>query len=439
MKLENEKGSETQQERNESDQSKMSRRELLKLSAAAGTGMFVGMGGMGAFMSFSGILKGSGPSQEPGMATKEHQTGQTGAVGSIPFHGTKQAGIATPPQKYICFAAFDITQADRMKLEQLCKTWTDYSVHMTAGQPVGEAGQDGLAPPSDSGEAQELSPAKLTITFGFGPTLFRKDGVDRFGLAAKQPDELVDIPAMPGDALNGQQSGGDICIQACSDDPVVSFHAIRSLARIAQGTAKIRWVQEGYLSAPEGQTPRNLFGFKDGTANHELENDQAMDRYVWASPSNNPPWMAGGTYLAVRKIRMFIDAWDHTALQKQEATFGRLKESGAPFGKRNEADAVSMRHMPTDSHVWLARGTGTKMWRRSYSYSSGLDANTGELDAGLLFISFQQSIKNQFIPMLSILAQHDALNKYTSHLSSAVFACPPGAQAGSFIGEALFH
>ncbi|MCM3341445.1 iron uptake transporter deferrochelatase/peroxidase subunit [Paenibacillus sp. MER TA 81-3] len=439
MKLENEKAPEPQQERNESGKSKMSRRELLKLSAAAGTGMFVGMGGMGAFMSFSGILKSSSSSQEPSSAAKDNQTSQTGVAGSIPFYGTKQAGIATPPQKYMCFAAFDIVHADRMKLEQLCKTWTDYSANMTAGKSVGKANLEGLAPPDDTGETHELPPAQLTITFGFGPTLFRKDGVDRFGLAAKQPDELVDIPAMPGDALTEQESGGDVCIQACSDDPVVSFHAIRNLARVAQGTAKIRWVQEGFLSAPDGQTPRNLFGFKDGTANNELENDQAMERYVWASPSNNPLWMTGGTYLAVRKIRMFIDEWDQTALQKQEATFGRQKESGAPFGKKNEADAVSMRHIPTDSHVWLARGTGTKMWRRSYSYSRGLDATSGDLDAGLLFISFQQSIKNQFIPMLSILAQHDALNKYTSHLSSAVFACPPGAQEGSFIGEALFR
>ncbi|TCP21929.1 deferrochelatase/peroxidase EfeB [Scopulibacillus darangshiensis] len=406
----------------------ISRREMLKMSAAAGTGLAIGMSGMGALVSLTDVYDHS-------KAAGDHKV----PADIVPFYGRNQAGIATAQQQYICFAAFDVTASKRSDLKALLKTWTKYSADMTKGETVGEKHPNVYMPPDDTGEAFGLSPSNLTITFGFGPTLFKKDGVDRFGIAVKQPDELVPIPHMPRDELQKEISGGDICIQACSDDPIVAMHAVRNLMRVATGSVIMRYMQEGFLSSPNGETPRNLFGFKDGTANKDTQAGVGLNKYVWASDSGGPSWMKGGSYMAVRKIRMFTEVWDRTSLKEQEATFGREKKSGAPLGKAHEFDSISLNKLPAHSHTRLAHSTGIKILRRAYSYSSGLDPRTGYFDTGLFFISFQQSIKMQFIPMLKKLQQSDKLNEYTSHISSAVFACPPGIKKGGYIGQQLFH
>src|SRR5204863_2696476 len=121
-------------------------------------------------------------------------------------------------------------------------------------------------------------------TIGFGPSLF--DG--RFGLADKRPPALIDLPAFPGDGLEARRSGGDICVQACANDPQVAVHAIRNLARIGFGKVAVRWSQLGFgrtSSTSESQTtPRNLFGFKDGTRNLKAEEPALLDQHVWVAP-----------------------------------------------------------------------------------------------------------------------------------------------------------
>ncbi|MCP1312410.1 iron uptake transporter deferrochelatase/peroxidase subunit [Paenibacillus tyrfis] len=426
-----EKNCAAKEDQHEVESESISRREMLKLSAIAGTGIILGMSGMATLMSFKHTYQGTGSSSIE--ATKpQAELGST-----IPFYGTRQAGIVTPQQQYVCFAAFDILHQDAGQLLELLKVWSAASHLMTAGKSLKDDRGFTLAT-QDTGETKDLPPSNLTLTFGFGPTLFQKGGKDRFGFASEQPTELNDIPPMFGDRLNPQWSGGDIGVQACADTLSVALHAIRNLAKISKGTAIIRWVQNGYVEAPDGQTPRNLFGFKDGTANRELESNEAKMRHLWVSSSDEPAWMTNGTYMVMRKIRMFLELWDQSSLAKQESTFGRLKDSGAPFGKKNEFDPTVLRQLPSNSHVWLARNAGTKLLRRAYSYVHGFDSGIEDWDAGLLFISFQRSIKRQFIPMLSILAKKDALNKFTSHVSSAVFACPPGASEGGFVGETLF-
>ncbi|MNE29445.1 putative deferrochelatase/peroxidase EfeN precursor [compost metagenome] len=79
-----------------------------------------------------------------------------------------------------------------------------------------------------------------------------------------------------------------------------------------------------------------------------------------------------------------------------------------------------------------------KILRRAYSYTSGMDFKTGQLDAGLFFISYQRDIQKQFVRMQKKLAASDKLNEYIVHVGSAVFACFPGASNGGYIGEMLF-
>ena len=368
----------------------------------------------------------------------------------VSFYGDRQAGIATPPQQRLAFAAYDLVTTDRAALQQLLKTWTDAAAAMCAGQMVPGDSTTPAAPPADTGEAAGLSPANLTVTIGFGPSLF--DG--RFGLAGKRPAALADLPRFPKDQLDPRDSNGDLCIQACADDPVVAFHAIRNLARLGRGTVTMRWSQLGFgkaasTSAAE-ETPRNLFGFKDGTRNIETSDAAGMDQHVWVGGESDQPWMRGGSYLVSRRIRMKIEAWDRDYLSDQEAVFGRAKVSGAPLTGTGEHDAPDFAAtgpdgqpaIPMDSHMRLAaheNNGGVRILRRGYSYTDGMFSDSGELNAGLFFIAYQKDPRTQFVPLQRKLAQNDALNEYIEHVGSGLFACPHGVSTpGDFWGSALF-
>ncbi|MEV8564401.1 iron uptake transporter deferrochelatase/peroxidase subunit [Streptomyces sp. NPDC051322] len=364
--------------------------------------------------------------------------------GAVAFHGAHQAGIATAVQDRLHFASFDVTTDDRAELVQLLKDWTKAAALMTQGHPVGDGAYGGLpeAPPDDTGEALGLKPSRLTLTVGFGPGLFTKG---RFGLEDKRPDALVDLPKFPGDNLEAARSGGDLCIQACADDPQVAVHAIRNLARIGFGKIAIRWSQLGFgktsSTTPDAQTPRNLMGFKDGTDNIASNDTGTLDKHVWVSDKEGPDWMTGGSYLVARRIRMHIETWDRSSLQEQEDVFGRSKGEGAPVGKAKERDKPFLKAMLPTSHVRLAHpdsNHGIRILRRGYSFTDGTDG-LGRLDAGLFFIAYQKDAREGFIPLQRSLARHDALNEYIQHVGSAHFAVPPGVRDKSdWWGRALF-
>ena len=373
---------------------------------------------------------------------------------AVPFHGEHPAGIVTPAQDRLHFVALDVTTDDREELAGLLRDWTEAARRMTAGQdagPVGAVGGSEWAPPDDTGEAIGLPPSGLTITVGFGPTLFTTaDGVDRFGLADRRPAPLVELPEFPGDQIDPAISGGDLCIQACANDPQVAVHAVRNLVRIGAGVVSVRWSQLGFgrtSSTSTGQaTPRNLFGFKDGTDNLKAENGSTLDRFVWVG-DGDADWLRGGSYLVTRRIRMLIEPWDSSPLREQEQTIGRAKGSGAPLGQRAEFDPVDFTKqvdgefaVPETSHVFLAHPTnsGTAILRRGYSLVDGSDG-LGRLDAGLFFIAFQKDPATGFVQVQRNL-RLDAMNEYIRHTSSGVFACPPGVRdAADWWGRALFE
>ncbi|HZR42227.1 MAG TPA: iron uptake transporter deferrochelatase/peroxidase subunit [Ktedonobacteraceae bacterium] len=375
----------------------------------------------------------------------QHSSSQVQASNdTVPFYDTHQAGIVTPAQNHLHFAAFDLLTEQYSDVRSLMQIWTSAAATMTNGHPIGEGAFPSHAPPPDTGEALNLQAANLTITFGFGPTLFTLNGKDRYGLASRRPAPLIDIPPMAGDALQTERSGGDLCVQACSDNPQVAFHAVRNLARLARGLAVMRWSQLGFnrtaSTSQTQETPRNLMGFKDGTNNLKAEDKASMDQHVWVSSTDTPSWMRNGTYLVVRRIRMHLEAWDRDFLSDQENVIGRHKVSGAPLNKQNEFDPIDLTVLPTNAHVRLARGDNSiKILRRGYSFTDGMDTQTGELDAGLFFIAFQRDSRTQFVPLQHRLASDDALNEYITHVGSAIFACPPGTHSAGFIGETLFN
>jgi deferrochelatase/peroxidase EfeB len=384
------------------------------------------------------------------------ETASAGIGDPVPFLGAHQAGITTPAQDRLHFVAFDVITDKRADLVDLLREWTRAAARLTAGHDAGPVGAvDGsiAAPPDDTGEALDLPASGLTLTIGFGPTLFRDGGGrDRFGIADRKPAALADIPPFPGDALDPALSGGDLCIQACAHDPQVAVHAIRNLARIGFGTVSVRWSQLGFgrtSSTSRAQaTARNLFGFKDGTRNLKAEDADALRRHLWVAAGDGPDWMTGGAYLVTRKIRMRIETWDRTPLGEQEAIIGRTKGPGAPLGQRAEFDhpdltatgADGVPAIPMDAHVRLAHpdsNGGVRLLRRGYNFVDGSDG-LGRLGAGLFFLAYQRDPRHQFVPVQGRLARDDRMNEYLQHVSSGLFACPPGVRAADdFWGSTL--
>jgi deferrochelatase/peroxidase EfeB len=413
----------------------------------------LGLAGGGAAVAAVGAAAGFGV----GRATAPAAT-STGSAATYAFTGTHQAGIVTPAQDRMYTAAFDVTTTDRDALVALLQAWTTMAARLTQGLsagPQGFASGPYDAPPDDTGEAADLPAAGLTLTFGFGRSLFvgstAADGTstgDRFGLADRLPDALIDLPHFPGDALEDARCGGDLVVQACADDPQVAVHAIRNLSRAAFGSARIRWTQLGYgrtsSTSTAQQTPRNLFGFKDGTANIKAEEPDALDEHVWVQAGDGTAasdWLAGGSYLVARRIRMTIETWDRSALREQEAVVGRTKAEGAPLSGGTEFTepdfALEGRDgqplVPVDSHVRMAHPTqndGVRMLRRGYNFTDGND-ELGRLDAGLFFLAFVRDPRTQYVPMQTALARSDALSEYLRHTGSGLWAVPPGVPTGA--------
>ena len=374
----------------------------------------------------------------------------------VAFEGRHQAGIVTPAQDRLYITALDLTTESRGDLILLLQEWTAAARRMTQGNEVGEFGAVAgapFAPPEDTGEALGLPPSGLTITVGFGRGMFvDADDQPRFDLDGLLPDQLTDLPSFSGDRLDPALSGGDLVIQACANDPQVAVHAVRNMVRIAFGRASVRWSQMGFgrtSSTSSAQvTPRNLFGFKDGTANIKAESPKVVDEFVWVQPDDGPAWLTGGSYLVTRKIDMRIETWDRESLDGQENIIGRTKGPGGPRSGGDEfvepdfdATIDGELAIAEQSHVRLAHpdfNDGVQILRRGYNFVDGSNG-LGQLNAGLFFISFQRD-PDQFSTIQKSLAgvNNDLLNEYIVHVSSGVFACPPGVGPDGYWGEQLF-
>lgn len=408
----------------------MSRRGLFLGAAAGGLGAALPMGGTPALAEAA-----------PGVLPDELD--RVYPFYAAPGSAAGQPGIQTPPQRHIMFMAFDLTTTNPRELQVLLARWSAAIAVMMEGKPLSQVEPTrNSAVGFDTGEALGLQPAGLTVTVGLGPRIYGPD----LGLGARKPALLRDLIPLPSDDLRPEFSGGDLSLQACAEDPQVVYHAIRDLARIAKqtGAAATRWTVMGFgrASAGKGQeTPRNLFGFKDGTRN--LREAEEFGRHVWIGDGPDQ----GGTYQVVRKVAMHIENWDNARVSVQNEVFGRHKVSGAPLSGTEEfdtpdfdaTDASGAPKIPVDAHMRLAAhelNAGVRILRRSYNYTDGLNA-VGRLDAGLLFVSYQND-PGHFEALQQKLGAADALNEYISHIGSAIFYVPPAPEEGSYIGADLF-
>lgn len=400
----------------------ISRRDFIKKAGMMGAGAMVAP-------NIMKLLFG-GTSPKDALALEE-------ANQAIPFYGKCQSGITTPIQRQVYFAVLDLATEDLETIRGIFKSWTTYIARMMQGELVEAYKSNTMLPPTDTGEAVGMGTERLTITVGISPTF-----LDKLKLSSKKLPELEDLPKFARDQLQEAFTGGDICIQACAEDAQVAFHAVRNLLRKGREHLTLKWSQTGYAAiTSQGSTPRNLFGFKDGTANVTSQDD--FDRVIWCDQDN---WMKNGTYLIVRRVQMHLETWDRTSLKEQENTFGRHRDSGAPLGAVDEFDPVDLELkddkgnlvIPEDCHVRLAKEVGEEIYRRAFSYANGIDPRTGQFDAGLLFISFQKD-PQQFIKVQKNLGTKDKLNEYITHVGSGLFAILPGVEEGGYLGQSLFE
>lgn len=347
---------------------------------------------------------------------------------TVPFFGAHQAGVDTAAQAHGVFVGLDLrVDVDRDGITRLMRILTDDAARLTQGLPA-------LA---DSEPELALSPARLTITFGFGPGLIAR-------AAAAGPSWLAPLPAFGVDQLRPEFSDGDLLLQVAGDDPLTVAHATRMLLKDARGFASIRWTQQGFRRAygteRPGTTMRNLFGQVDGTTNPE-PGTADFDEVVWCADG----WLTGGTGMVIRRIRMDLDKWDRLDRGGRDASVGRTLANGAPLTGTEEFDepdfeaktSIGFPVIPQFAHIRRARGDGAeRIFRRAYNYDERpIGAEVSE--SGLIFVSFQADIERQFIPMQRRLDELDLLNEWTVPIGSAVFAIPPGCAEGGFIGDTL--
>ncbi|WP_017935593.1 iron uptake transporter deferrochelatase/peroxidase subunit [Nocardioides sp. Iso805N] len=416
----------------------MSRRGLL--GRAIGTA--AGAAGVGALALVGGAE--AAPTTSPSASASDAPGSSAGASrGSYPFEGAHQQGILTEKQRHAAYVSLDVTAANRRDLQDLFKVITAQARSLTAGGVTTEAGLAETAP--DNGiVGPSVAADGLTLTLGVGASLFDQ----RFGLAQRKPARLSRMEPFPNDALNQTLCHGDLMLQLCADNTDTVLHALRQIARVTRGGMQIRWRQDGFQSPPRPSgTPRNLLGFKDGTANPSLDDDGLMDQLVWTKGGGvEPAWVEGGSYQAVRIIRMLVEFWDRVSILEQERMFGRAKDTGAPLSGDAEFDTpVYDQYGDTiayDAHIRLANPRvphtdNQRPFRRSYNYDNGVDPN-GNLDMGHLFVAFNQDLERQFITVQKRLID-EPLVDYVSPVGGGYFFALPGVQGGDdWLGRGMF-
>jgi deferrochelatase/peroxidase EfeB len=428
------------------------RRTFLTRSAAVlGAGA---LGGGAALARGSADAEGTSGSGEPSSG-EEWNVSQAQLGQSESFDGEHQAGILTPTQAQATLVALDSLAADRVTLQVALEALSSRARELVQGGPVAEAVAgppptllEPDSPPIDSGILGPVNaPDGLTVTIAFGASLF--DG--RYGLAARRPRELVTMPTFPVDDLDPRQSHGDVLLQIGAHQRDTVTHTLRELLRTVRGTLQLRWMIDGFSSAARGpsphNSPRNLFAFRDGTANPPTDDSAMMDRLVWAG-SGEPAWAAGGTYQIVRVIRMHVEFWDRVGLTEQERMIGRGRASGAPLGgnqefedPRYDLDPAGKR-IPLTAHIRLAnpRTSPTedqRFLRRGFNYTRGFD-EAGALDQGLVFVAFNQSPTRQFQTVQKRLLAEPMVD-YITPVGGGYFFAPRGSRGeGDSVGSGLF-
>lgn len=401
-----------------------------------------------AFLVSAGGLAAGAAGYAAGRVPGDGDGGSDDGLVHVPFHGAHQAGVLAPPPAFGQAASFSVLARDRAELETTLRDLTAEIEALMSGSPP--ATRDPAYPPVDSGLlGPEPAADDLSVVVSVGASLF--DG--RYGLAARRPRELVEMPFLANDRLDPARSHGDLLLTVQAEHPDTVVFALRQLMRRTRRTLVLRWEVDGFnrrssQSARTSGSPRNFLGFLDGTANLDAGDAGLMDRHVWVSADDpEPGWATGGSYHVVRVIRMLVEFWDRTPLAEQEALIGRHKATGAPLGGTHEIQLPDYaadpegKVTPLDAHIRLANPRTPEsernlILRRGFSYTRGYDG-AGQLDQGLAFVSYQRSLERGFLAVQARLTG-EPLEEYIRPEGGGFFFALPGVpEPGGFLGQGL--
>ncbi|HLI58206.1 MAG TPA: Dyp-type peroxidase [Solirubrobacteraceae bacterium] len=365
----------------------------------------------------------------------------------IPFDGVHQSGVLTARPAQATYVALDSIAPGRTQLFLALQALSTRARQLAVGTAVGSAAID--EPPPDCGILGAYdAPDSLTVNIAFGHSLFD----ERYGLARHRPRHLTPMRAFAHDELDPARCGGDVLLQIAAGQRDTVAHAIRELMRAVTGTLAVRWLLDGFRTAQRDRdprsSPRNLFAFRDGTANPPTHDAALMDRLVWVQrDAGEPAFAADGTYVVVRVIRQHVEFWDRVGLLEQERMIGRERLSGAPLGGTGEfqdpdfASDPHGRRIPLSAHIRLAnpRTPATadeRLVRRSYNYDRGVD-DAGNLDCGLIFTAYNQDPRRQF-EAIQVRLENEPMNDYITPVGGGYFFAPRGARGpGDWVGSGL--
>ena len=422
----------------------LNRRRFLTRSIAT-----LGAGGTGAAIGLTAGSRARGATGPADLAAEAAKVGTDELLVQVPFDGEHQAGIITPRPAQATYVALDSVASNLGQLIDTLQSVNTRARQLTQGAQVAITEMDD--PPPDSGILGPYdAPDSLTVNFAFGHTLFD----DRYGLAARRPAHLTEMPGFALDQIDPTRAGGDILIQISAGQRDTVAHTYRELARIWAGQLTPRWILDGFTTAPRGPHPwnstRNLFAFRDGTANPDNGNAQLMNDLIWVQPnSGEPGWAVNGTYVVVRTIRQNVEFWDRVGMLEQVQMIGRDRVVGAPLGGNHEfenPDYASDPHgkrIPLNAHIRLAnpRSPATadqRIYRRSYNYDRGVD-EAGDIDCGLIFTAYNQDPRRQFATIQRRL-EAEPMADYITPVGGGYFFAPRGARDGSdFVGSGLLR
>jgi deferrochelatase/peroxidase EfeB len=407
----------------------------------------VGAGGVGAALG-AGVVEQA--SASPAKLTPEAEAEQVNKRSlntRLPFDAPHQSGVLEPRQNEATFIALDSIAPNAPVLFEALQAISAEARRLTQGAAVGVEEVDD--PPPDSGILGAIdSPDSLTVTIGLGSSLFDA----RYGLGSKRPKYLTTMPTFVHDEIDPTRAGGDLLLQICATHRDTVVHTMREILRAVAGRLVVRWTIDGFQGAKRGPTERsntrNLFAFRDGTSNPNVNSPAEMNRVIWVQRGGGEPtWTAGGTYMVVRTIRMHVEFWDRVGLLEQERMIGRYRVSGAPLGGTNEFQNPDYgsdpdgKRIPLDAHIRLANPripatADQRILRRGYSYHRGVDL-AGDLDQGLVFIAFNQNPPRQFVTVQKRL-EAEPMVDYITPVGGGYFFLPPGSHGGSdWVGSGL--
>ena len=329
-----------------------------------------------------------------------------------PFFGTHQNGIETERQAHSTLIALDLLPGkDLAAMGRYMRVMTSDAALLTQGKSIIGDPQIEMAE----------NPARLTINFSFGYSLFSKLGIsDRWPIAEKN------IPTYSIDRFEGRWNDGDVLIQVSGDNPQSIFHAVHTLTKESAPFATIRWQQRGFLDPAQintGEDSRNLMGQIDGTANAPLYSAEFAKR-TWVTDGA----LENGTTTVVRRIRLNLGTWDRLSTNMKGDSLGRTLDDGE---KLTSDENFSKSHV---GRAMTSKNQGIS--RRGYNYDDNYLAN-GTHDVGLIFVSYQESLA-RYLSIQAALNEQDELNRWTTPVGSALFITPGGVKEGDWVGSQLF-